>query len=139
MLTISFISNGVEVDSQEVAEGSKATAPADPTMDHFTFTGWDKTLDTIIIEDTTFTAEWTETDPSHDYRLVTGSPWSLDIDFNEKYTFFDDGTVEKSIFESLGGTTTIETLNWTSINDNVEIGGYIYSINFDDQTLTFNE
>lgn len=44
-------------------------------------------------EDTTFTAEWTETDPSHDYRLV--GTWKAGNEFIwNQWTFFSDGTSE---------------------------------------------
>ncbi len=54
--------NGEIISSQEVTDGEGATAPADPTREGYTFTGWDKAFDNITA-DTTVTAQYTEIIP----------------------------------------------------------------------------
>ena len=68
--TVSFDSaSGSSVDSQTVEHGSKATTPAAPTRDGYTFDGWfdgDNAFDfdTPITSNITLTAHWTENTPA---------------------------------------------------------------------------
>lgn len=52
--------NGIVLNTQEVAHGNAAQAPADPTRAHFTFVGWDKPFDNIT-SDLVVTATYTTT------------------------------------------------------------------------------
>lgn len=52
--------NGKVLGTQEVEEGKAAAAPAEPTREHFTFAGWDKTFDKIT-GDLVITATYTTT------------------------------------------------------------------------------
>lgn len=66
---VSFDSGaGSEVESQTVADGAKATRPADPTNEGFTFVGWYKDaglseefdFDTPVTSDITLHAKWSK-------------------------------------------------------------------------------
>ena len=67
--TVTFNTNGGSaIDSQTVESGQKATKPADPTKEGYTFEGWyvdanysaEFNFDTAITEDTTIYAKWSE-------------------------------------------------------------------------------
>ena len=63
--------DGEVLKTEEVTEGSGATAPTAPTRDYYTFTGWDKPFDEVT-EDLTVTATYTE-GFSGDCETCTGS------------------------------------------------------------------
>ena len=82
--TVTFNTNGGSaVASQTVADGSKATKPADPTKDGYTFDGWyqDATFtvafdfSSAITADITLYAKWTEsvTPGTVYYTVVSGA------------------------------------------------------------------
>ena len=56
--TVTFVDwNGTILKTQEVEQGSSATAPSNPSRDGYNFTGWDKTFNNITA-DTTITAQY---------------------------------------------------------------------------------
>ncbi len=58
--TVTFVDwDGRELKVEQVVQGEDATAPAEPTRVHYTFTGWDKTF-TAVSENMTVIAEYTE-------------------------------------------------------------------------------
>lgn len=66
LVTVSFnTSGGTEIPSQTIEKGQKATQPADPTKDGYTFISWvnasgrNFSFDTPIGADTTLYAQWT--------------------------------------------------------------------------------
>ena len=63
--------DGEVLKTEEVTEGSGATAPTSPTRDYYTFTGWNKPFDEVT-EDLTVTATYTE-GFSGDCETCTGS------------------------------------------------------------------
>ncbi len=90
--TVTFNSNGgSSVASQTVADGSKATKPADPTKSGYTFGGWytDSActtafdFNTVVTSDITLYAKWTavvtEPAPMETPKLTTGIAHVQDI------------------------------------------------------------
>jgi uncharacterized repeat protein (TIGR02543 family) len=80
--TVTFETNGGSVvASQTVADGSKATKPADPTREGYTFGGWyqDATcnvafdFDTAITADVTLYAKWIKIVETVFYTVVEGA------------------------------------------------------------------
>ncbi len=58
--TVKFVDyNGTEIDSQTVAYGAAAVAPANPSRDGYTFKGWDTKFD-VVTGDITVTAQYTK-------------------------------------------------------------------------------
>lgn len=79
LYTVTFLDwDGTVLKSEEVAEGSAATAPADPTRTGYTFAGWDVSF-SVITSDLTVTATYTyngvawETIGDVDYARVAGA------------------------------------------------------------------
>ena len=67
--------NGKILKAEIVAEGMSATAPANPTREGYTFTGWDKTFSNVQ-SDLTITAQYTQNTPSTTYYTVTFQDWN---------------------------------------------------------------
>lgn len=63
--------DGEVLKTEEVTEGSGATAPSSPSREYYTFAGWDKSFDEVT-EDLTVTATYTE-GFSGDCETCTGS------------------------------------------------------------------
>ena len=73
--------NGQVLKIEQVEEGHSATAPANPTREGYTFTGWDKDFSNVQ-SDLTITAQYTQNTPSATYYTITFKDW--------------DGTILKS-------------------------------------------
>jgi uncharacterized repeat protein (TIGR02543 family) len=62
--TVTFVDyDGTELKKESVIEGEAATAPADPTREGYTFTGWDKDFSSVT-SDLTVTAQYVKNDPT---------------------------------------------------------------------------
>ena len=66
--------DGTVLKTEQVEEGHSATAPANPTRDGYTFTGWDKSFNNVQ-SDLTVTAQYTENAPVAIYYTVTFKDW----------------------------------------------------------------
>ena len=67
--------DGTTLKTETVNEGESATAPATPTRDGYTFTGWDKPFDAVTT-DLTVTAQYEKTpDPVPTTYTVTFKNW----------------------------------------------------------------
>lgn len=73
--TVTFVDyNGSQLKTEQVAEGESATAPADPTREGYTFTGWDKSFANVTADITvTATYELTVSDPTITVDTVNAS------------------------------------------------------------------
>ena len=73
--TVSFVDwDGAELKTEHVEEGQSATAPANPTREGYTFTGWDKDF-TNVHSDLIVTAQYTQNTPGITYYTVTFKDW----------------------------------------------------------------
>ena len=82
--------NGSVLKTETVNYGGAATAPANPTREGYTFTGWDKAFDNITAN-TVVTAQYTQ-NPIVNYYIVTFKDW--------------DGTTLKTEQVAEGGAAT---------------------------------
>ena len=67
--------NGTVLKSEQVEEGQSATAPANPTREGYTFTGWDKDFSNVQ-SNLIVTAQYTQNTPSTTYYTVTFKDWN---------------------------------------------------------------
>ena len=74
--TITFDSNGGTAVAPITQDyGTPVTAPADPTLEDYTFAGWFPTIPTnMLAEDITLTAQWTRGDPGYVPGTVSETP-----------------------------------------------------------------
>ena len=66
--------NGQVLKIEQVEEGHSATAPANPTREGYTFTGWDKDFSNVQ-SDLIVTAQYIQNTPSTTYYTVTFKDW----------------------------------------------------------------
>ena len=75
--------NGQVLKIEQVEEGHSATAPANPTREGYTFTGWDKDFSNVQ-SNLTVTAQYTQNTPSTTYYTVTFKDWDGTVLKNEQ-------------------------------------------------------
>ncbi len=90
--TVTFVDyDGSELKSEEVKHGKAAHAPADPTREGYSFTGWDVEFDNVT-SNLTVTAQWTINQYPATFHAGEG--------------VFADGSKEKSIDVDFGTVPT---------------------------------
>ncbi|MBR3163343.1 MAG: InlB B-repeat-containing protein [Clostridia bacterium] len=109
--TVTFNTDGgTEIEAQEVASGTTATKPEDPTKDGYTFDGWyaDDTFavefdfESSITQDTTIYAKWeeisnTDTDTEFEYAIVEGENQTVEAEEGEDLIVKANGSVDKFV------------------------------------------
>ena len=137
--TVTFdTQGGSPVDPQQVAEGEKATQPADPTREHYTFAGWyaDAALtetfsfDTPISTDTCVRAKWTPEKRTVTFLNGTDEYDSKQVDYGQQVTEPEDApTRDDANFEGwfvdAGYEGTLDELR-QMIDDNPAYAEYIW-------------
>ena len=80
--TVHFNLNGGtgNAPDQVVKHGQRATAPANPTRDGFTFNGWSPNINTAVTREITFTAQWKKVDVPVEPPTVQS--WRVSYRFN---------------------------------------------------------
>ena len=160
--TVTFETNGGSaVTSQTVADGSKATKPADPTKEGYTFDGWYKDaaltvafdFETAITADITLYAKWTQK-AQISYTVVSGADGSWKLGSGTDYTLTvkrseddpscidhftgvqTDGAalVKDSHYTTAPGSTVITLKN--SYLESLSEGKHTITVNFDDGSVS---
>ena len=138
--TVTFnTGEGSAVDSQVVADGAKATKPADPTRDGFVFAGWYADADLkspydfsmSVSEDLTLYAKWVKgsyvvdgvvVDPS-----VQGPNWDSDWPGFTSADKVTEAPVPTTDAEAKWVATLKSSSEWnTSVSDPLLVGDYVY-------------
>ena len=160
--TVTFETNGGSaIASQKVADGNKATKPADPTKDGYTFEGWYKDaaltvaydFETAITADITLYAKWTQK-AQISYTVVSGADGSWKLGSGTDYTLTvkrseddpscidhftgvqTDGAalVKDSHYTAKPGSTVITLKN--SYLESLSEGKHTITVNFDDGSVS---
>ena len=138
--TVTFnTGEGSAVDAQVVADGAKATKPADPTRDGFVFAGWYADADLkspydfsmSVSEDLTLYAKWVKgsyvvdgvvVDPS-----VQGPNWDSDWPGFTSADKVTEAPVPTTDAEAKWVATLKSSSEWnTSVSDPLLVGDYVY-------------
>ena len=138
--TVTFnTGEGSAVDAQVVADGAKATKPADPTRDGFVFAGWYADADLkspydfsmSVSEDLTLYAKWVKgsyvvdgvvVDPS-----VQGPNWDSDWSGFTSADKVTEAPVPTTDAEAKWVATLKSSSEWnTSVSDPLLVGDYVY-------------
>ncbi|MGI6618450.1 MAG: InlB B-repeat-containing protein [Bacillota bacterium] len=131
--TVTFIDWNEEViDTQTVAHGSSATAPAEPTREGYTFNGWDKAFDNVT-GDLTVTAQY----EAIDYALIVKYEYSDGSEAAATYTATLNMGDEYNVAspEITGHTPDQVTVSGTMPAKDVTVT-VVYTVN--QYTITFN-
>ena len=160
--TVTFETNGGSaIASQKVEDGNKATKPADPTKEGYTFEGWYKDaaltvaydFETAITADITLYAKWTQK-AQISYTVVSGADGSWKLGSGTDYTLTvkrseddpscidhftgvqTDGAalVKDSHYTAKPGSTVITLKN--SYLESLSEGKHTITVNFDDGSVS---
>ena len=100
--------DGTVLKTEQVEEGHAATAPANPTRDGYTFTGWDKSFNNVQ-SDLIVTAQYTENAPETDNYVVLAQ---RNATSNWFYMTSDLGTAANQRYQAVdAGTTSLANVN----------------------------
>ena len=104
--------NGAVLKTETVEEGKSATAPADPTREGYTFTGWDVAFANVTTD-----------------LVVTATYEKAQVSYT------DPTLVADSVSANAGGTVQVAV----SVAKNPGILGMTLSLNYDDSKLTLTD
>lgn len=138
--TVTFnTGEGSAVDSQVVADGAKATKPADPTRDGFVFAGWYADADlkspydfsTSVSKDLALYAKWVKGSYVVDGVVVDpgaqGPNWDSDWSGFTSADKVTEAPVPTTDAEAKWVTTLKDSSEWnTSVSDPLLVGDYVY-------------
>ena len=138
--TVTFnTGEGSAVDSQVVADGAKATKPADPTRDGYVFAGWYADADlkspydfsTSVTKDLTLYAKWVKGSYVVDGVIVDpsaeGPNWDSDWSGFTSADKVTEAPVPTEDAEAKWVATLKNSSEWnTSVSDPLLVGDYVY-------------
>ena len=138
--TVTFnTGEGSAVDSQVVADGAKATKPADPTRDGYVFAGWYADADlkspydfsASVTKDLTLYAKWVEGSYVVDGVIVDpsaeGPNWDSDWSGFTSADKVTEAPVPTEDAEAKWVATLKNSSEWnTSVSDPLLVGDYVY-------------
>ena len=138
--TVTFnTGEGSAVDSQFVADGAKATKPADPTRDGYVFAGWYADADlkspydfsASVTKDLTLYAKWVEGSYVVDGVIVDpsaeGPNWDSDWSGFTSADKVTEAPVPTEDAEAKWVATLKNSSEWnTSVSDPLLVGDYVY-------------
>lgn len=138
--TVTFnTGEGSAIDSQVVADGAKATKPADPTRDGFVFAGWYADADlkspydfsTSVSKDLALYAKWVKGSYVVDGVVVDpgaqGPNWDSDWPGFTGADKVTEAPVPTTDAEAKWVTTLKDSSEWnTSVSDPLLVGDYVY-------------
>lgn len=128
---VTFLVNGEQYSSGQQTYGTAIQFPADPTLDHFTFAGWDNTSATVTGH-LTINATWSGPNP-WDVNGVTYQPWTSTIALPTEGNYYLLNEVQLMQGIELTGDLNL-LLNGNKINAMSTIRGAMISLA--GQTLT---
>ena len=117
--TVTFVfGHGIPNVVKTVSDGEIVTSPSIPTVEGYTFNGWDGDITQPITKDTTFTAQWECDEPSTKYTVTfigcDGEPISgFDNIQVAENTVLSDNQIPTAI-EITGESSCLFTNDWSS-------------------------